>query len=167
MRALEGLCNPWIHEYDNLVVVRTLSKAYALAGLRAGYVAANAELIRALETVKDSFNSYPVDTLAIAGAAAALKDREWHAQTCRKIVETRQWTVQAMEELGLEVLPSQTNFVFVRFEQPDARTVFEQLRTKKILVRHFAADRIDHFLRITIGTREEMRFLVEALKEIL
>lgn len=157
---------PWIHEYDNLLVVRTLSKSYSLAGIRAGYAAGQPHLIRALETVRDSFNSYPVDRLAIAGAAAALDDQAWHEECCRRIVRTRERTRARLLELGHEVLPSKTNFLFVRCTQPDAQTVFQELRRRGILVRYFGSGRTQDYLRVTIGTDADMDAFLSAMEEI-
>lgn len=157
---------PWIREYDNLLVVRTLSKSYSLAGIRAGYAAGQPHLIRALETVRDSFNSYPVDRLAIAGAAAALADQDWHEECCRRIVATRERTRQRLTELGHEVPPSKTNFLFVRCTDPDAQTVFQELRRRGILVRYFGSGRTMDFLRVTIGTDADMDMFLSAMEEI-
>ncbi len=156
---------PLIHTYKNLVVVRTLSKSHSLAGLRAGYVAADEDLIRALTTVKDSFNSYPVDMLAQAGAAAALEDTAYYKENNQKIIDSRAYTVRELQKLGLSVLPSAANFLFVKCA--DAAGVFAALREWGILVRYFPNGRTADFLRVTIGTREQMEAFVAAMKGIL
>lgn len=155
---------PLIRKYKNLIVVRTLSKAYSLAGLRAGYAAANPDLIRALETVKDSFNSYPVDRLAIAAAAAALEDQAWHQACCRRIIATRERTSAALSELGYTVLPSKTNFLFVGCE--DAAHVFDELRKQNILVRYFGSGRTGSYLRVTVGTEPQMEKFLNAMETL-
>ena len=155
---------PLIRKYDNLIVVRTLSKAYSLAGLRAGYVAANPGLIEALETVRDSFNSYPVDRLAIAAATAALDDQAWHQACCRRIVATRDHTREVLMDLGYNVLPSKANFLFV--ECRDAKGVFQALRDRNILVRYFGGERTASHLRVTIGTEPEMAVFLRAMEEL-
>lgn len=157
---------PWVREYDNLLVVRTLSKAYSLAGLRAGYAAGQKDLIRALETVRDSFNSYPVDRLAAAGAAAALEDEAWHKECCERIVATRERTRERLRTLGHRVLPSKTNFLFVECRDPDAATVFHLLRERGILVRYFGSGRTAGFLRVTIGTDAEMDAFLEVMEDL-
>lgn len=157
---------PWIDEYDNLLVVRTLSKSYSLAGIRAGYAAGQRHLIRALETVRDSFNSYPVDRLAIAGAAAALGDQAWHEECCRRIMATRERSRIRLMELGHRVLPSTTNFLFVECREPDAGTVFRALRERGILVRHFDGGRTSDFLRVTVGTDADMDAFLSAMEEL-
>lgn len=158
---------PLVNKYRNLAVVRTLSKSHSLAGLRVGYVVADENLVAALRTVKDSFNSYPLDTLAQAGAEAAVRDADYCRKTTEKIVETRVYTIGELWKLGISTLPSDANFVFARFDSPSAEAVFTALRERGVLVRWFSGKRTRNFLRITIGTREEMDTFLSALKEIL
>ncbi|MDK9703163.1 MAG: histidinol-phosphate transaminase [Sulfuritalea sp.] len=158
---------PLIAKYTNLLVVQTLSKSRSLAGLRVGFAAGHADLIEALERVKNSFNSYPLDRLAIAGAAAAIEDREYFEQTCRAVIASREKLVGELKALGFEVLPSAANFIFVRHPQHDAQESTLALRQRGIIVRHFKLPRIEQFLRITVGTDEQCSALVAALKEIL
>ncbi len=158
---------PLVAEFANLLVVQTLSKSRSLAGLRVGFAVGQPALIRALACVKDSFNSYPLDRLAIAGGSAALRDRDYFASTCRQVIENREWLDGQLQHLGFQVLPSQANFVFVSHPERDARQLLQALRDRRILVRHFNAARIAQFLRITIGTREHCEALVAALREIL
>ncbi|MDY3750672.1 histidinol-phosphate transaminase [Christensenella minuta] len=158
---------PLIDQYRNLAVVRTLSKSHSLAGLRVGYVVADENLIAALRTVKDSFNSYPLDALAQAGAEAAVRDAGYCRKVTEKILKTRAYMVSELEKLGILTLPSEANFVFARFDGPSAEAVFTALRERGVLVRWFSGRRTRDFLRITIGTREEMDTLLSALKEIL
>ncbi len=156
-----------VDQYPNLLVVQTLSKSRSLAGLRVGCAIGNAKLIEALERVKNSFNSYPLDRLAIVGAVAAVEDRGYFEQTCRTIVSSREALSTGLKQLGFEVLPSKANFIFARHPKADASRLAQSLREKAILVRHFPYDRIDQFLRISVGTDEECAALIVALKDIL
>jgi histidinol-phosphate aminotransferase len=155
-----------VNKYPNLLVVQTFSKSRSLAGLRIGFAIGHADLIEALERVKNSFNSYPLDRLAIAGAVAALEDREWFERTRQAVITSRKKLVAELEARGFEVLPSAANFIFARHPQHDACELAKGLRSRSIIVRHFNLPRIDQFLRITIGTDEQCDVLVKALKEI-
>jgi histidinol-phosphate aminotransferase len=158
---------PLVAKYPNLLVVHTFSKSRSLAGLRVGFAIGHPDLIEALERIKDSFNSYPLDRFAIAGAAAAMADTAWFEQTRNAVIKSREALVKEMQSLGFEVLPSAANFIFARHPQRDAAELAAALRSRSIIVRHFKAARIDQFLRITIGTDEQCSLLVAALKEIL
>ena len=158
---------PLTTRYPNLLVVQTLSKSHSLAGLRVGFAVGHSQLIEALERIKNSFNSYPLDRLAIAGAAAAFEDRGHFEQTCRAVIASREKLAAALKALGFEVLPSAANFVFVRHPHHDAQELALQLRQRSIIVRHFKVPRIEQFLRITIGTGEQCAALVGALTEVL
>ncbi|MDE2600165.1 MAG: histidinol-phosphate transaminase [Rhodocyclaceae bacterium] len=158
---------PLTAKYPNLLVVHTFSKSRSLAGLRVGFAVGHPELIEALERIKDSFNSYPLDSFAIAGATAAMEDKAYFDQTCAAVVKSRETLTKEMQALGFEVLPSAANFIFARHPQKDAAELAAALRSRSIIVRHFKAARIDQFLRITIGTDEQCDVLVTALKEIL
>ena len=156
-----------VNRFPNLLVVHTLSKSRSLAGLRVGYAVGHPDLIEALERVKNSFNSYPLDRIAIAGAVAALEDRAWFDRTRNAVIASREQLVSDLTLLGFEVLPSAANFVFARHPGRDGAELAQALRQRSIIVRHFKAPRIDQFLRITIGTDEQCDALVAALKEIL
>ncbi|MDD5240456.1 MAG: histidinol-phosphate transaminase [Sulfuricella sp.] len=157
-----------VNRYPNLLVVHTLSKSRSLAGLRAGYAIGHVELIEALTRVKDSFNSYPLDRFAIAGAAAAMADRAYFEQTCRRVIASRTKLVADLKSMGCDVLPSAANFVFARHARRDGAKLAAALRERSILVRHFKnPPRIAQFLRITVGTDEQCAALVGALREIL
>jgi histidinol-phosphate aminotransferase len=158
---------PLTKTYDNLLVVHTLSKSRSLAGLRVGYAIGQRPLIDALERVKDSFNSYPLDRIAQAGATAAVDDREWFDETRGKVIETRERVSGALRQRGFEVLPSQANFVFARHPAHSGEALAKGLRERAVLVRHFAKPRISDFLRITIGTPEECDRLIAAVEEIV
>ena len=153
-----------VDRYPNLLVTQTLSKSRSLAGLRVGLAVGHPDLIEALERIKNSFNSYPLDRIAIAGAAAAFEDREYFAQTCGQVIASRETVVAAMHAMGFEVLPSAANFIFARHSQQDAARLAAGLREQGIIVRHFKQPRIDQFLRITIGAPEQNQALLDALK---
>ena len=153
-----------VDRYPNLLVTQTLSKSRSLAGLRVGLAVGHPDLIEALERIKNSFNSYPLDRIAIAGAAAAFEDREYFAQTCDQVIASRETVVAGMQAMGFEVLPSAANFIFARHSQQDAARVAAGLREQGIIVRHFKQPRIDQFLRITIGAPEQNQALLDALK---
>ena len=161
-------CVPLIKQYPQLLVTHTLSKSRALAGLRVGYATGNAELIEALNRVKDSFNSYPLDRFAQAGATAAMEDDAYFDAMCRKVIDSKARLVTDMQALGFEVLPSAANFIFARFPGRDGADLAAKLRQRSIIVRHFRnPPRISPFLRITIGTDEQCAGLVDALREIV
>ncbi len=158
---------PLVARHDNLLVVQTLSKSHALAGIRVGFAFGSPELIAGLDRVKGSFNSYPVDRIAERIACEALADRAW-LDACRaRIVATREWTSERLRALGFEVLPSSANFVFARHGEVPGARLMDGLRAQGILVRHFAQPRIDDYLRITIGTDDEMKQLISVLESLL
>ncbi|GAB6853668.1 histidinol-phosphate transaminase [Asaia astilbis] len=150
-------------EHDNLLVVQTLSKSRALAGLRVGYAIGHPDLIEGLARVKDSFNSYPLSRLAQTGAAAAIADEAWLKQTTSQVMSTRERFVQRLAGLGFDILPSCANFVLVHHSAHEAGALLAGLRERHIIVRQLSAPRIRDWLRITIGTDEEMNRLIEAL----
>lgn len=156
-----------IHRYPNLLVVHTLSKSRSLAGLRVGFAMGHKDLIEGLDRVKNSFNSYPLDRLAQAGATAAIEDEAYFEQTRQRVISTRVNLTRQLESLGFEVLPSQANFVFARHSQKEGAFLAQALRQRSIIVRHFAKPRIADFLRITIGTDAQCEQLVSALRDIL
>ncbi len=157
-----------VNRYPQLLVIHTLSKSRSLAGLRVGYAIGHPGLIEALNRVKDSFNSYPLDRFAQAGAAAAIEDRAYFEETCRKVIATRTRLVNEMESMGFAVLPSAANFIFARHARRDGAELTAKLRERSIIVRHFRNPaRIAPFMRITVGTDEQCEALVTALREIL
>jgi histidinol-phosphate aminotransferase len=155
---------PLIAKYDNLLVVHTLSKSRSLAGLRVGFAVGQRHLIEALERVKDSFNSYPLDRLALAGAVAAYEDHEYFEQTRRAVIASREELTVQLWRLGFEVLPSAANFVFVRHPAHDAALLAARLRERGILVRYFRQPRIEQYLRISIGTPAQCDASLQALR---
>ena len=156
-----------VDRHDNLLVVHTLSKSRSLAGMRVGFAVGHPALIEALERVKNSFNSYPLDRLAIVGAVAAIADEAHFAQCCQAVIATRDTLSADLRALGFDVLPSAANFIFARHPQHDAAALAKALRERSIIVRHFKLPRIDQFLRITVGTDGECQALSMALKAIL
>jgi histidinol-phosphate aminotransferase len=158
---------PLTRRFDNVLVIHTLSKSRSLAGLRVGYAIGHPDLIEALERVKNSFNSYPLDRLAIVGAVAAIEDDTYFADCCRKVIATRDTLTTQLADLGFEVLPSAANFIFARHPERDAAELAKALRERSIIVRHFKLPRIDQFLRITVGTDGECQSLVDGLRAIL
>lgn len=156
-----------IKEYDNLLVTGSFSKGRSLAGLRIGMAYGSPELIRVLDTVKDSFNSYPIDMLAEAAGTASVLDRKYYNECCQRICKTRESAKATLEKLGFYVLPSSANFIFATHSKVDAKSLYVFLKGKKILVRHFDKPRIDQYLRISIGTDDEMECLVKAICDYL
>ena len=156
-----------IDAHDNILVVQTLSKSRSLAGLRVGFAFGQPALIEALERVKNSFNSYPIDRLAEQIAIAAIDDQEYFAHCCQRIINTRTATENKLQALGFRLLPSAANFLFVEHKTWPASELFQALRAEKILVRYFDKPRIDNFLRITVGTEEEMAALCTTLARLV
>ena len=154
-----------IDRYPNLLVVQTVSKSRSLAGMRVGFAFGNAELIDALNRVKDSFNSYPLDRLAQAAATAAYEDDAWFRDSCAKVIASRERLAAGLTALGFDVVPSAANLLFARHPGHDAATLLQRLREREIFVRHFKAPRIDQHLRISVGTDAECEILLNALRE--
>ncbi len=156
-----------INEYPNLLIIQTFSKSRSLAGLRVGFAMGSEALIAGLIRVKDSFNSYPLDSIAISGAAAAIQDKAHFEYTRKRIITSREQLTADLEALGFNIIPSQANFLFVTHPQHDAADLAADLRMRNIIVRYFNKPRIDQYLRITIGTDDECATLVSALKDIV
>ena len=156
-----------INQYPNLLVIQTLSKSRSLAGLRVGFAFGSQELIEGLNRTKNSFNSYTLDRVAMAGAVAAIEDDEYFSEITQKVIATRERVKLSLEKLGFRYTDSKANFVFIHHPQVDANQLFRGLRDKGILVRYFNAPRIDQYLRVSIGTDEEMDCFLDALKELV
>ena len=156
-----------VEDFDNLLVIQTLSKSRSLAGLRLGFAIGHPELIEALERIKNSFNSYPVSRLAIAGGVAAFADEDYFRKTCETVIASREALVTALEGFGFEVLPSAANFALARHPDYSGEHLMAALRERHIIVRHFHAERIEQFLRITVGTPQQMAQLLAALQDIM
>ena len=154
-------------EYDNVLIVQTYSKSRALAGMRIGYAMGNPELIKAMNDVRYSYNSYPMTRLSVALGVAALEDETYFQDTVAKVIETREWTKEQLKRLGFSFRDSRTNFIFAAHESVSAVQIFDALREKHIFVRHFSQKRIDNYLRISIGTREEMERFIEETEKIV
>ena len=155
-----------VDKYPNLLVSQTLSKARSLAGLRVGFAVGHPDLIEALNRVKNSFNSYPLDRLALAGAKAAYEDEAWFRKCCDGVISERERVAAALEELGFEVLPSKANFIFARHKDQPGEVLAKSLREQGIIVRHFNKPRISEFLRITIGTVDQNDALIAGLESL-
>ena len=156
-----------IADFPNLLVIQTFSKSRSLAGLRLGYALGHVDLIEGLNRVKNSFNSYPVDQLGSVAAIASLADEDYYQLCKKRIIRTRDWLSDALTNLGFEVLPSNSNFVFVRHASHPASDLYVELKKAGILVRHFNSLRIENFLRISIGTDDECESLIEVMKRLL
>ena len=155
-----------IDSYENLLVIQTMSKSRSLAGLRVGFALGHPNLIEGLTRIKDSFNSYTLDRLAITGAVAAMKDVAYFNETRQRIIQTREWTIAEMERRGFSVLPSQANFIFATHPDQHAGQLYATLKGKGILVRHFEKKSIEDYIRITIGTDEQMEEFFKVLDVI-
>lgn len=155
-----------VSRYPNLLVIRTLSKSYSLAGLRVGFALGSAELIEGIIRIKDSINSYTVDRLAQAGAREAIKDDAYFQETRSKIIRTRERVAVSISKMGFHVIPSQANFIFIASPQYPGALLFQQLREQGILVRYFDKPKIDNFIRVTIGTDEEMDRFIDAVASL-
>lgn len=160
-------CASMLYHYDNLLVVQTMSKSRQLAGGRIGFALGSAELIAALNRVKYSFNPYNVNRLSLIAGTAAIEDEPYFQKCCTAIQETRAWTVTKLEDLGFTVLPSQTNFIFAKSGKISGGDLYRKLKEDGILVRWFDSDRIRDFVRITIGSQEQMAALVGEVGQLL
>ncbi len=160
-------CVKLIGGLENLIVCRTYSKSMSMAGARLGFAFASKEIIQDLEKIKYSTNPYSVNRITLAAGEAAIDDIEYYRNNCRKIIETREKTSQELKKLGFELTDSKANFIFAKSDKLPGKLIFEKLREKGILVRRFEQDRISEYLRITVGSPEEMQALTEALKDIL
>ena len=160
-------CAELTREYDNLLVVMTFSKSRSMAGARLGFAIASEGLIADLDRIRYSTNPYNVNRMTLAAGIAALAADDYNMENCRRVMATRESSVERLEGMGFQVLPSQANFVFARRPGTDGGELYRALKSRGVLVRHFDAPRISDFLRITIGTPEEMGILFEALQEIL
>ncbi|MCH5251369.1 MAG: histidinol-phosphate transaminase [Lachnospiraceae bacterium] len=158
---------PLLDRFENLLIVRTYSKSRSMAGMRIGFAMGNKRLIQAMTDVKESINSYTMTMESICLGAASLEDEEYFQNNLRKIIDTRAYTEKELEKRGFFVLNSQTNFLFARHREMSGQFLFEELRKRKIFVRHFQTERIREYLRITIGTKEQMEKMLAALDEIM
>lgn len=156
-----------INKYDNLLVIQTYSKSRALAGLRVGMAFGNAKLIKYMSDVKFSVNSYTMNTPSLVAGAAAIKDEAYFKETVQKIINTREWMKKELKELGFEFQDSMSNFVFATHPKYKATELQQYLRDNKILVRHFSAKRIDNYLRISVGTDDQAKKLIETLRNYI
>ncbi len=156
---------PLTKKYENLLVTGTFSKSRSLAGLRIGFAIGSERLISVLEAVKNSYNSYTIDSISIEAGRASILDDEYFKETCEKIIATRERVTKEMRALGFNVLDSQTNFIFATKDDISMKDMFEYLKTKKVFIRYFSVPRIENYVRITIGTDREMDILLKEIKE--
>jgi len=156
-----------VEKYDNLLVIQTTSKSRALAGLRVGFAIGQPHLIEALIRIKDSMNSYTIDRLAIVGAKAAINDQQYTKNTINKILQTRRWSREKLREMGFSVLPSQTNFLFAEHYLYDGLTLQQKLQDMNVLIRHFNVTPIENYIRITVGTDEQMELFFKKLQKVI
>ena len=154
-------------KYENLLVTGTFSKSRSLAGLRIGFAIGSEKLVSVLEAVKNSYNSYTVDSISIAAGVASILDDDHFKQTCSKIIETRQYVTAQMRSMGFKVLDSKTNFIFATNDDASMKDMFEYLKTQKVYIRYFSLPRIENYVRITIGTDREMEIFLEKVKEYI
>ncbi|MBN2525882.1 MAG: histidinol-phosphate transaminase [Deltaproteobacteria bacterium] len=159
-------CIPLIDKYQNLLVVQTLSKSRGMAGMRVGFACGDSSLIEGLERIKNSFNSYPMDRLAIVAGAASFQDKKYFAETTEQIIFNRDFLTKGLQKLRFKVLPSKANFVFAT-HKINATVIMEALREQNIFVRHFKGPRIDNYLRISVGAYREIKALLAALEQIV
>jgi histidinol-phosphate aminotransferase len=155
-----------IAQYPNLLVIQTLSKSRSLAGLRVGFAMGHSDLIEGLDRVKNSINSYTLDRVALAGALESFHDEAYFQHARQKVMATREQTVVKLKAMGFNIIPSMANFIFISHPALPASTIYQQLRKKGILVRYFNKPRIDNFLRVSIGSNEEMECFSQAIAEI-
>jgi len=154
-------------KYPNLLVAQTFSKSRSLAGLRVGAALGSEDLIEGLERAKNSFNSYPLDRLAIVGAVEAIKDEAYFRAACKKVMDTREWTIAELSNMGFSIVPSKTNFIFIKPAGLTAGELYTRLKKDDILVRHFDKPRVNAYLRVTIGTDTEMHTFIEKTARIV
>jgi histidinol-phosphate aminotransferase len=154
-------------KYDNILITGTLSKSRSLAGLRVGYAVSSKVLIEALRTAMNSFNAYPISSLSIKLAEASMRDKVYFSKITRKIKDTREYVYESLQVMGFQVTDSKANFLFITHEKVNAESLYEYLLSKKILVRFFNKERIDNYLRVSIGTDDEMKVFLEEVKNYL
>lgn len=158
---------PLVKKYENLLVTGTFSKSRSLAGLRIGFAIGSKMLIDVMEAVKNSYNSYTVDSISIEVGSASIEDDEYFKSTCQKVIKTRQRVTDELRKLGFDVFDSQTNFIFATHDKYSMKEMFEYLKTQKVFIRYFSLPRIENYVRITIGTDDEMDIFLQKTKEFL
>ena len=154
-------------KFDNLITVMTYSKSRSMAGARLGFAIANEEIIKDLEKIKYSTNPYSINRLTNLAGIAALKDNSYYVENCQKIIEAREYTKVELQKLGFELTDSKSNFIFTKNSNIDGEMLYKKLKEKGILVRHFSKDRIKDYVRITVGTKEQMDALLAAIKAVI
>lgn len=160
-------CVPLTKKYSNLLVVGTFSKSRSMAGARLGFAIADKEIISDLEKIKYSTNPYSINRLTLAAGAAAIRDNKYYMDNCKLVIAAREYTTAELRKMGFSVLDSKANFIFAESDRISGKELYERLKARGILVRYFGSDRISNFVRITIGTREQMECLVSAVASVL
>lgn len=160
-------CVKLTEKYENLLVTGTFSKSRSLAGLRIGFAIGSKELIAVMEAVKNSYNSYTIDSVSIEVACRSIADNDYFNECCKKVINTRERVSESLRRMGFKVLDSKTNFIFATHDKHNMRDMFEYLKSKKIFIRYFSLPRIDNYVRITIGTDEQMDIFTENVKEFI
>lgn len=160
-------CVPLTKKYSNLLVVGTFSKSRSMAGARLGFAIADKEIISDLEKIKYSTNPYSINRLTLAAGAAAIRDNKYYMDNCKLVIAAREYTTAELRKMGFSVLDSKANFIFAESDRISGKELYERLKARGILVRYFGSDRISNFVRITIGTREQMESLVSAVASVL
>lgn len=158
---------PLIRDYKNLLVVQTFSKSRSMAGARLGFAFGDKELISDLNKIKYSTNPYNLNRITLVAGEAAIKENDYYMANCKKIIETRAYTTEELKKIGFEVIDSRANFIFAKSDSVDGQTLYEKLKSRGILVRHFRDEKIKDYVRITIGAREDMEIFVATVKNIL
>lgn len=156
-----------IKDYPNLLVIQTLSKSRSLAGMRIGFALGQKELIKGLNRIKNSFNSYTIDRISSLAAIESIKDEEYFKECTSKVIKTRNWTINELGKIGFKVIPSKANFIFITYDTYEAKNIFVKLKDENVLVRYFNKYRISNYLRVSIGSKEEMVIFIDKIKEII
>ncbi|MBY6756685.1 histidinol-phosphate transaminase [Clostridium botulinum] len=156
-----------IKDYPNLLVIQTLSKSRSLAGMRIGFALGQKELIKGLNRIKNSFNSYTIDRISSLAAIEAIKDEEYFKECTSKVIKIRNWTINELREIGFKIIPSKSNFIFITHDTYQAEDIFIKLKDENVLVRYFNKDRISNYLRVSIGSKEEMEIFIDKIKKII
>ena len=160
-------CIDLTKKYDNLLVIQTMSKSRSLAGARLGFAIGHEEMIKDLNTLRNSNNPYNINSMTMAAAEGALEDEAYFKGNCTRVIETREYTTGELERLGFELTDSEANFIFMKHPEVDGKSIYEKLRSRGILVRHFDSERICQYNRVTIGSREQMEIFIKTLEDII
>ncbi|WP_251859611.1 histidinol-phosphate transaminase [Clostridium sp. Marseille-Q2269] len=156
-----------LNDYPNLLVIQTLSKSRSLAGMRVGFALGQKELIEGLNMIKNSFNSYTIDTISSLAAIEAIKDERYFKECTSKIIKTRNWIINELRKIGFKIIPSKANFIFITHDKHEAKDIFIKLKDENVFVRYFNKHRTSNYLRVSIGSKEEMEIFIDKIKNII